>query len=59
MMKVVEYSFASPGILTVVAFMNPDGTMNNFYMAIATMLIAFVVAFAATYFMGIEEEAEV
>ena len=59
MMNVVEYSFASPGILTVVAFMNPDGTMNNFYMAIATMLIAFVVAFVATYFMGIKEEAEV
>ncbi|MBR4470937.1 MAG: PTS transporter subunit EIIC [Erysipelotrichaceae bacterium] len=55
-MKVVEYSFASPGILTVVAFMNPDGSMNNFYMAIVTMIIAFVAAFAAAYVMGVEEE---
>lgn len=54
-MHVVEFSFASPGILTVIAFINPDGTMTNFYMAIITMLISFAVAFGLTWIMGIKE----
>lgn len=52
---VVEYSFASPGILTIIAFINPDGSMTNFFMAIATMVISFFVAFGLTWVMGVEE----
>lgn len=56
-MHVVEYSFASPGILTVIAFINPDGSMENFYMALITMAIAFASAFVATLIMGLTEKS--
>lgn len=53
---VVEYVFSSPSIISIIAFINPDGTMTNFYMAIITMIIAFASAFVITWIMGVEDE---
>lgn len=52
---VAEYAFVSPGVASIVAFINPDGTHRNLIMAALTMLIAFVSAFIATKIIGIEE----
>ena len=57
MMNVVEYVFSSPSVISIIAFANPDGTMNNLIMAIITMIIAFVSAFVITIFMNIKEDS--
>lgn len=54
---VVEYTFSSPGVATIIAFINPDGTLFNFYMAIITMIISFVSAFIATWLLGLNEDS--
>ena len=56
LMHVVEYVFSSPSIISIIAFANPDGTMNNLIMAIITMVIAFISTFAITMFMKIKDE---
>lgn len=53
-----EYSIVSPGVASILAFINPDGTMTNFYMAIITMMIAAATAFATTWVLGFEDEPE-
>lgn len=52
---VAEYAFVSPGVASIVAFINPDGTHTNLIMAIGTMLIAFLGAFIATRIIGLKE----
>lgn len=52
---VAEFAFVSPGVASIVAFINPDGTHTNLIMAVGTMLIAFVSAFIATRIVGINE----
>ena len=54
-----EFAFASPGVASVIAFINPDGTMNNFWMAVLTMVISFVVAFVVTRILGLDEAGAV
>jgi PTS system beta-glucosides-specific IIC component len=56
MMHVVEYTFASPGIASVIAFINPNGDLFNFFMAIITMIIAFISGFFATWLLGVKED---
>lgn len=55
---VAEYAFVSPGVASLVAFINPDGSHTNLIMAIGTMIIAFVSAFIATKIIGISEKVE-
>ncbi|MBO0452860.1 PTS transporter subunit EIIC [Candidatus Enterococcus murrayae] len=55
---VAEYAFVSPGVASIVAFINPDGTNTNLIMAVGTMLLAFVSAFIATRIIGIKERVE-
>ncbi|MFW8597708.1 PTS transporter subunit EIIC [Enterococcus innesii] len=55
---VAEYAFVSPGVASIVAFINPDGTHNNLLMAILTMMISFLSAFVATKFFGLSEGVE-
>lgn len=55
-MNVVEYVFSSPSVISIIAFANTDGTMNNLIMAIITMIIAFVSAFVIVMLMNITEE---
>ena len=55
---VAEYAFVSPGVASVVAFINPDGTHNNLIMAIGTIILSFVSAFIATRLIGFDEGEE-
>ena len=52
---VAEYAFVSPGVASILAFMNPDGSLANILCAAATMAIAFGVSFIVTRIVGIEE----
>ncbi len=49
------YSFGAPSFFTMPIFMNPDGTMSNFYLAIAAAVLTIVVAFAATWILGFDD----
>jgi len=56
-----QYAVVSPGIAALPTFIPTDGSgnMGNFYLAIATVIIAFSVAFIATYILGFDDPAEV
>jgi PTS system beta-glucosides-specific IIC component len=49
------YSFGAPSFFTMPIFMNPDGSMSNFYLAIAAAALTIVVAFAATWILGFDD----
>ena len=49
------YSFGAPSFFTMPIFMNPDGTMSNFYFAIAAAVLTIVVSFAATWILGFDD----
>lgn len=53
--SVKVYSFGAPSFFTMPIFMNPDGTMSNFYFAIAAAALTIVVAFAATWILGFDD----
>ncbi len=55
---VAEYAFASPGVASILAFMNPDGTSSNLVYAVITMLIAFISSFIATRIIGLPKGGE-
>lgn len=52
------FSFCSPGLLSLVAYIGPDG-WANLLNACISMVIAFVVTFAAVWVWGFEKEAPV
>lgn len=54
-----QYAIVSPGLAALPTFIAPDGSMGNFYMAVATVIIAIVVAFAATWFLGFDDSETV
>ncbi len=49
------YSFGAPSFFTMPIFLNPDGSMGNFYMAIAAAAITIIVAFVATWLLGFDD----
>ena len=49
------FSFGAPSFFTMPIYMNPDGTMTNFYLAIAAAAITIVVSFAATWILGFDD----
>lgn len=49
------FSFGAPSFFTMPIFLNPDGTMRNFYFAIAAVVITIVVSFAATWLLGFDD----
>ena len=49
------YSFGAPSFFTMPIFMNPDGSMSNFYFAIAAAVLTIVVAFASTWILGFDD----
>lgn len=51
---VAEYAFVSPGVASILAFINPDGTTSNLMFAIATIAIAFATSFVVTRLVGIK-----
>ncbi|MGI6108709.1 MAG: PTS transporter subunit EIIC [Eubacteriaceae bacterium] len=52
------FSFCSPGLLSLVAFIGSDG-WSNLINACISMAISFVVTFAVTWFWGFEEADEI
>lgn len=49
------YSFGAPSFFTMPIFLNPDGTMENFYFAIVAAVITIVVSFVATWVLGFDD----
>lgn len=49
------FSFGAPSFFTMPIFMNPDGTMGNFYFAIAAAALTIIVAFGATWMLGFDD----
>ncbi len=58
-MGLAEYAIVSPGLAAILAFVPSDGSFYNLFIALATIAISFAVAFAATWFLGFEEEMPV
>lgn len=50
-----QYGIVSPGWFALPTFIAPDGSLGNMYMAIATMIIAMVVAFVVTWVLGFDD----
>lgn len=53
--QVRVYSFGAPSFFTMPIFLNPDGTMSNFYFAVVAAAITIVVSFAATWLLGFDD----
>lgn len=53
--QVRVYSFGAPSFFTMPIFLNPDGTMSNFYFAVAAAVITIVISFAATWLLGFDD----
>ena len=53
--QVKVFSFGAPSFFTMPIFMNPDGSMSNFYFAIAAAALTIVVSFAATWILGFDD----
>lgn len=53
--KVRVYSFGAPSFFTMPIFLNSDGTMTNFYFAIAAAILTIVISFAATWILGFDD----
>lgn len=49
------FSFGAPSFFTMPIFLNPDGSMSNFYFAIAAAVLTIVVSFAATWVLGFDD----
>lgn len=49
------YSFGAPSFFTMPIFLNPDGTMTNFYFAIAATVLTIAVSFGATWILGFDD----
>lgn len=52
-----SYVFVSGGLPSLAAFIPQDGNLMNFYMSIATLLVAALVSFAVTWFLGFKEDS--
>ena len=53
--QVKVFSFGAPSFFTMPIFMNPNGSMANFYFAIAAAALTIVVSFAATWILGFDD----
>ena len=49
------FSFGAPSFFTLPIFLNPDGTMSNFYFAIGAVILTIVVSFVATWVIGFDD----
>ena len=51
-----QYVIANPGLISFAAYFNPDGTWGNFWGMMGVMVLAIIVGFAVTYFLGKKQE---
>lgn len=49
------YSFGAPSFFTMPIFLNPDGSMSNFYFAIGAVVLTIIVSFVATWVIGFDD----
>lgn len=49
------YSFGAPSFFTMPIFLNPDGTMSNFYFAIGAVILTIIVSFVSTWIIGFDD----
>lgn len=47
-----QYVISTPGFISFAAYISPDGTWTNFIIMMVVMVVATVISFAATYFLG-------
>jgi PTS system beta-glucosides-specific IIC component len=50
-----QFGIVSPGLAALPTFIAPDGSMGNFWLAVATLAISVVTSFAVTYFLGFDD----
>lgn len=50
-----QYVISTPGFISFAAYISPDGTWNNFIIMMAVMVIATIVSFGVTYYLGKKE----
>lgn len=55
-LKVAGYAIVSPSLVSIVAFIPNDGSMGNFYGAIAVTIVSIIVSFASAWILGINEK---
>lgn len=48
-----QYAFVSPGVASIMAYINPDGSTGNIVNAVITMVISFATAFIVTRLIGL------
>lgn len=53
--SVKVFQFGAPSFFTMPIFLNPDGSMGNFYFAIAAAALSIAVAFIATWVLGFDD----
>lgn len=53
--SVKVFQFGAPSFFTMPIFLNPDGSMGNFYCAIAAAVLSIIVAFVATWALGFDD----
>ncbi|MBQ9328786.1 MAG: PTS transporter subunit EIIC [Solobacterium sp.] len=53
--RVKVFSFGAPSFFTMPIFMNPDGSMSNFWFAIVATVITIVVSFVSTWILGFDD----
>ncbi|WP_295774339.1 beta-glucoside-specific PTS transporter subunit IIABC [uncultured Microbacterium sp.] len=51
-----QYVISTPGFISFAAYINPDGTPENFIWAMVVMVLSTVIAFGVTYFLGRKRE---
>lgn len=53
-----QYVISTPGFISLPAYINPDGSSGNLIWSIVVMVIAVVVSFGVTYFLGKRAQAK-
>lgn len=51
----VSYAFTNPGLASIPAFLNPDGSMGNFYNGLIVIVLSFTAAFLIVWFTPFHE----
>lgn len=53
--SVKVFQFGAPSFFTMPIFLSPDGSMGNFYFAIAAAVLSIAVAFISTWVLGFDD----
>ena len=59
LLGMTQYTVSTPGFISFAAYISPDGTLTNLWISLGVMVLAVVLAFAATYVLGKRAQARV